>query len=184
MLLIAANKSPLPHGELVLDAENPVLMVELNGIPMRLRVDLGRYDSIELNPYAAAKLPARWESGATMLVGRVEIPSRVAPVSAKAAGLSFPSQVIDHGRECCVGVDGAIGPNLLPFAVVRWRRAGVFGNLLSTVAMPLEMSDETGLSAPAGSAKNVRIRFTLDQPVTTATASAGAILSGLWAGRW
>ena len=56
LLLIGAHKPP-PSGDLALDLADPVIMVEIQKVPMRLRVDLDRQDSIELNPTAAARLP-------------------------------------------------------------------------------------------------------------------------------
>ena len=182
MLLTAAHKPPPPSGDLVLDAADPVIAVEIQNIPMRLRVDLDRQDSIELNPASAAKLPVKWEDGSPMDVGRVRLVNHVAGILLKVEGRTLPAEVSQHGRECCAGVDGVIGPDLLPFATVRWRNASAPAPTASQF-LALETSETTGLSA-ASDAANVRLRFALGVPETIGTAAAGAELARLWGGRW
>lgn len=182
VLLTAAHKVPPPSGDLLLDATNPVIAVEVQGVPMRLRVDLDRQDSIELNPASAAKLPVKWEDGDPMDVGRVRLVNRVAGVLIKVGGRTLPTEVSQHGRDCCAGVDGVIGPDLLPFGTVRWRNAAAPAPTASQV-LALETSETTGLSAATDAGK-VRLRFALAAPETVGTAAAGAELARLWGGRW
>lgn len=182
LALTGAHKPPPPSGDLSLDAADPVVTVAIQNVPMRLRVDLDRQDSIELNPAAAGRLPVTWDKGEPIDVGRVRLPSRVAGVAFKVGGRLLPSQVAEHGRDCCQDADGVIGPDLLPFATVRWRNASAPPPTASLV-LPLEVSDETGLSAESEMG-NVRLRFALDAPVTIATAAAGARLARLRYGRW
>ena len=182
LVLSGAHKPPAPEGDLLLDARDPVIAVEIQGVPMRLRVDLDRQDSVELNPAAAARLPVRWEEGAPMDVGRVRLPNHVAAVLLRVGARTVPAEVSQHGRDCCTGVDGVIGPDQLPYATVRWRNAAA---PVPTAAqlLPLEASGTTGLSA-AGDAGKVRLRFALGAPETIGTAAAGAELARLWGGRW
>jgi len=182
-LLIAADKPPPLSGELVLNATNPVVDVEIAGVKLRLRVDLDGQDSIELNPAAAASLPVPWEPGYPMDVGRVRLESRLAPVILKIYGRTRPNQVTEHGRDCCIGVDGAIGPDLLPYASVRWRRTDAPA-ATGTLSLPVSVSPMTGLSAPAAEIPEMSLRFALGQAETVGTAAAGAVLSRLWGGRW
>ena len=179
---MSARTPQTPSGELLLDAAAPVIAVEIQNVPMRLRVDLDRHDSIELNPTAAARLPVPWEKGEPMDVGRVRLPNRVAGVVLKVGSRMFPAEVSQHGRDCCVGVDGVIGPDLLMFATVRWHNASA-PVPTAEIALPLEASDQTGLSAP-GDMGNIRLRFALGMPETIATAAAGATLAHLWGGHW
>jgi hypothetical protein len=181
-LLIAARAPQPPSGDLVLDAADPVIAVEIAGVPLRLRVDLDRQNNIELNPGAAARLPVKWEDGYALDVGRVQLSSRIAPVLMNIAGRTVPSQVAEHGRDCCAGADGVIGPDLLPYASVRWRRTQA-PSPTASLNVPLTASPTTGLSAPTD-ARDVQLRFALDQEDTVATASAGATLARLWGGRW
>ena len=181
-MLIAARAPQPPSGDLVLDAADPVVAVEIAGVPLRLRVDLDRQNNIELNPAAAARLPVNWEDGYALDVGRVQLGSRIAPVLMTIAGRIVPSQVADHGRDCCAGADGVIGPDLLPYASVRWRRTQA-PIPTASLNVPLAASPTTGLSAPTD-AGDVRLRFAFDQGETVATAAAGATLARLWGGRW
>jgi hypothetical protein len=181
-LLIGARNPQPPSGDLMLDAANPVISVKIQNVPMRLRVDLDRQDSIELNPVSAARLPVKWESGAEMDVGRVRLAGRVADVLLKVNGRILPARVSQHGRDCCAGVDGVIGPDQLPFVTVRWRNAQAPASTASQ-SLLLDASGTTGLSA-ASDAGNVRLRFTLGVPETIGTAAAGATLAQLWGGRW
>jgi len=166
----------------VLDAANPVIAVEIDKVPMRLRVDLDREDSIELNPASAARLPVKWEEGAEMEVGRVRLANHVAGVLFKVNGRIVPAEVSRHDRDCCQDVDGAIGPDLLPFATVRWRDAAAPAPTASRT-LPLATDENMGLSA-ATEAGKVRVRFALGMPETIATAAAGAELARLWEGHW
>jgi hypothetical protein len=181
-LLIAARAPPPRSGDLVLDAADPVIAVEIAGVPLRLRVDLDRQNDIELNPAAAARLPVRWERGDRVDVGRVRLYGRIAPVLMKIAGRTVPGQIANHGRDCCAGVDGAIGPDLLPYASIHWQRAPAPAPTAS-LNLLLTASPTMGLSAPA-EVGDVRLHFALDQNLTVGTAAAGATLARLWGGRW
>jgi len=181
-LLIAARAPQPPLGDLVLDAADPVVAVEIAGVPLRLRVDLDRQNNIELNPAAAARLTVKWEDGYALDVGRVQLSSRIALVAMTIAGRVVPSQVADHGRDCCAGVDGVIGPDLLPYASVHWQRRQAPVPTAS-LNLLLTVSPTTGLSAPTD-AGDVRLRFALDQDETVGTAAAGATLARAWGGRW
>jgi hypothetical protein len=159
-----------------------VIEAEIQGVPLRLRVDLDQQDSIELNPAAAARLPIVWENGFAMDVGRVRLESRIAAAQIRIADRTVPSRVSEHGRDCCAGLDGAIGPDLLPYASVHWRRTDAPAPT-GTLPFLLEASPTTGLSA-ASDVDGVRLRFAFVQPATIGTAAAGAILARLWGGRW
>lgn len=182
LLLTGAHKPQRPSGDLVLDAANPVIAVEINGIAMGLRVDLDRQDSIELNPAAAARLPVQWDEGAQMDVGRVRLANHVAGVSLSIGGRTVPVEVSQHGRDCCADADGVVTPDLLPFATVRWRNAAAPAPTASQVLL-LDASENTGLSAATDAGK-VRVRFALGAPETIGTAAAGAELARLWGGHW
>jgi len=180
--LTGAHKPQPPSGDFMLDAADPVIAVEIQKLPMRLRVDLDRQDSIELNLAAAARLPVRWEKGEPLEVGRVRLSNLVAGVTLSVDGRTIPAEVSQHGRDCCREVDGVIGPDQLPFATVHWRNAAAPAPTARR-ALPLEASETTGLSA-ASDAGDVRLRFALGSPETIATAAAGATLARFWGGHW
>ena len=182
LLLIAAHKVPPPSGELVLDAANPVIAVEIAGVPLRLRVDLDQRESIELNPAVASRLTLKWEDDVPIDVGRVSLRTRIARATLRIQGREVASQVSEHGRDCCQGSDGVAGPDILPFAIVRWRRSGGPAST-GSVTLPLAVSPIYGLSAPADTAR-LRLRFALDQPDTVGTAAAAASLAQANGGHW
>jgi hypothetical protein len=91
-------------------------------------------------------------------------------------------QVSQHERDCCVGSDGVIGPDLLPFATIRWRNWSA-PPASSTITLPLTADARTGLSARSGVA-SVQLRFALSQPKSVATAAAAAALAREWGGAW
>jgi hypothetical protein len=182
LLLVAARPLP-PAGDLVLDAADPVVAVEIAGVPMRLRVDLSVQGPVELNPAAAARLPLRWEADLPLDVGRVRLFGRVALADLRLAdGRTVPVQLADHRRECCAGVDGAVPPGLLPYRSVSWRRADA-PEPTAALVLPLRFRDETGYEGDSGVA-GVSVRFDPFRPDSLATAAAGARLSRAWGGRW
>jgi hypothetical protein len=182
-----ATVAPVPHppqGEIALDAADPVVEAIVAGVLLRLRVDLSAHDTIELNPAAARRLALKYEDGPDVLVGRVLLTGRTAIASVRIGAVERRLQVVEHGRDCCAGVDGAIGPQSLPFGRVQWRNddaPAATGELI----MQLDDDDATGLSAAsAQGTPTVRIRFAPDQRDSGATASAGALLAKSQGARW
>ena len=110
-----------PQGELALDAADPVIDAVIEGVPMRLRVDLDAHDSIELNPAAAKRLGIKYEASVDVYVGRVRLPGRAAIAKVRIGAVERLLQVAEHGRICCAGADGTIGPQLLPYRRIIWR---------------------------------------------------------------
>ena len=177
-----ARKPAPPTGELLLDMGDPVITARLNGVALRLRVGLEQKDVIELNPDVAARLPAKFEPSFPAEVGRETLSGIAAPVQASIEGRKFLALAASHGRPCCAGVDGAIGVMLLPYATVRFRRAGEGGDG-ATLSFPMSTNSSRGLEAekPVGKS-SVFLQFSFERPETVATASAGAILAQAYAG--
>jgi hypothetical protein len=182
-----ATISPPPaalQGELALDARDPVIDADVQGVPMRLRVTLDAHDTIELNPAAARRLPLVFKGGIDLYVGRVLLVGRSALAQVRIGADVRSIEVGEHGRSCCAGADGAIGPQLLPYRRVVWRNPAA-PPPAGTIVLPLSDDAATGLSAEASrEARGIRIRFALDQGESLATAAAGAILSQRAGGRW
>jgi hypothetical protein len=182
-LLLAGCATPRPQlstAPLVLDAADPVITVVLHGVPMRLRVVLNQRNSIELNQEAAARLALDWSPDVGLSVGRITLPSESALSDFTLGALSGKVQVSHHHRACCTGVDGEVGPDLLPFPSVRWERRGA-PTANGERALPLEQSDLFGLASPAG---DLLLRFDLVRADSLATAASGAILARDWGGAW
>jgi hypothetical protein len=191
-LLIAALSAPATArtrpqlDRIILDAADPVVAVELGGKPFRLRVELGQWDSIELNPEAAARLPLTWSAGRHISVGRVTLWGRNAETRLVIAGVKRQVLVAEHGKIAVAGADGAIGPDLLPYATVIWRDAAAPVDT-GTVVLPLLLNDRTGLYAPAPTlGPDMTLRFSHEAEMSSGTAAAGAILAqrfeGIFAG--
>nr|WP_299597224.1 hypothetical protein [Sphingomonas bacterium] len=170
--------------ELVLDIADPIVEARIGGIALRLRVDLDRRNSLELNPAAAARLPLAFEEGMGLLVGRIELTERNAAAPVTFDGVTVPLTLSTYDRDCCTGSDGAIGPDLLPYERVRFVRSGALGGG-AELRLPLVRRAETGLSAVTQTqAGALFVGFSLSQASTLATAAAGAILAKANGGRF
>jgi hypothetical protein len=169
--------------ELVLDIENPVIDARIGDAMLRLRVDLDRRNTLELNAVAADRLPLKFESGEGVLVGRVAVEERNAGAEVTIGGVTLPLTFSTFDRDCCTGSDGAIGPDLLPYDRVRFVRAGGVPGATERT-FDLTRSSEGGLtiatSTPAG---EVFVGLSLTYPGALATAAAGAILAEAQGGR-
>jgi hypothetical protein len=169
--------------ELVLDIADPVIEAKIGETTLRLRVDLDRRNTVELNPAAADRLGLPFEAGAGAMVGRVKLDERNVVAQVTVAGIIVPLTLSAFDRDCCAATDGAIGPDLLPYDRVRFvRAAGIAG--ATERRFPLTRSGEGGLAiaspTPAG---EVFVGFSLGYPGTLATAAAGAILAEAYGGR-
>jgi hypothetical protein len=176
----ATTPTPPPLPPLLLDAADPVIAVTIQGVPMRLRVVLDQRNSIELNEDAAARLTLAWQPDVGLNVGRVTLLSEAAIADLRIADFAGKVQVSHHYRACCAGVDGEVGPDVLPYSSVRWERAGAPMPNGARV-LPLDQSDTFGLASPDD---GLLLRFDLLRADSTATAAAGAILAKRWGGRW
>jgi len=169
--------------ELVLDIADPWIEARIGETTLRLRVDLDRRNTVELNPAAADRLALPFQVGGGALVGRVRLNERsvVAPVT--IGGIAVPLTLSAFDRDCCAATDGAIGPDLLPYERVRFvRSGGVTGT--TERRFPLTRSDEAGLAVATPTPKGeVFTGFSLGYSGTLATAAAGAILAEAYGGR-
>lgn len=190
MAASARREAPPPTGELLLDMANPVIDVRIGAVPLKLRVALDQKRLIELNPDAVERLRAdpperrfRFEGGFDALVGRETLHGIQAAAPIKLNDRKMLVTVASHGRPCCRGVDGEIGIGLLPYATIRFVRAGAPAADRS-VDFLIDDNDEHGpqASLPVGRG-SIYIQFSLERVESVATASAGAILAREYGGR-
>ncbi len=187
----SAAKPPPPFtGELRLDMIDPVIDVKIGEVPLRLRVALDQKKLVELNPTAADRLAAnppdrnfRFESGFDALVGRETLGGIQAAAPIKLNGRKMLVTVASHGRDCCTGVDGEIGIGLLPYATIRFIRAGAAESDRSADYIIDDSSEHGPQTAMTAGPDTIFIQFSLQRPESVATASAGAILAGVHGGR-
>ncbi|WP_156677784.1 hypothetical protein [Sphingomonas profundi] len=173
---------PPPTGTLTLDMDAPVISIMIGSVPLRLRVDFDQRDAIELNAAAADRLGLPFERGSTDDVGRIAVPSRVATATFVLNDRTMMATLSTHG-DCCAGVDGAISPALLPYALVRLVRAADPARPALSFAM--ERDGDFGLQARQRVGREaVRVKLSLVRNETLATASAGAILAAAHGGRF
>ena len=179
-----------PTGELLLDIADPVILLRIGRVPLRLRVGLEQKRVIELNPDAAERLRAdppsrafRFEPGFEAQVGRESLAGIEAAAPVTINDRKMIVLVASHGRDCCAGTDGEIGLGLLPYATIRFVRTGA-----STPDRSLDfLIDDSGEHGPQATlqmgGKPLFVQFAFDRSDSVATASAGAILADAHGGR-
>lgn len=178
MILALLLATAAPAGTLTLDADDPVIVADVAGQRLRLRVDLDQRDAVELNPDVAARLPVKWERGFTAGIGEIELGGRKAKAVARIGGETIPLNLSEHGRACCAGVDGAIGADMLPYAEVRFVRRVAAGR---RTTLPLRRSDGDGLTVAEGP---LAVQLSLARDETVASKAAGVLLAEAHGGRW
>jgi hypothetical protein len=183
-------KAPPPTGELVLDLADPIILVKIGHVPLRLRVGLEQKRLIELNPAAVERLRAdppdrdfRFEDGFDAQVGRETLKGIEATAAVRINHRDLLVLLSSHGRDCCPGADGEIGIGLLPYATIRFVRPGGVTKPRRSADFLIEDSDERGpeTMVPVG-ARQIAVQFAFDRPDSVATASAGAILATVHGG--
>jgi hypothetical protein len=183
-LLAAApgwGRPATPTAGLIVPAAHPLITVEVNGHPLRLKVDLGAHGGIILNPQAAARAGLAKDRPVTMRIGPVKLRgSRASPTFA-LGGVRWKDEVMWFDRSYVADADGVVGPHHLPFAEVAFEGPGPGNRNFSVEA---RHSDERGVFVPMRVAgKKVAVRFSLLRPRSFATGSAGALLARQQGGR-
>lgn len=186
----AERRQSPPTGELLLDMADPVISVRIGRVPLKLRVALDQKRLIELNPDAAERLRAqpphpqfKFANGLTALIGRETLSGIEAAAPITLNNRKMLVTVSSHGRPCCRGADGEIGIGLLPYATIRFVRAG--GPAADrSASFLIDDDDEHGPQArvPVGR-RSILLQFSLERQHSVATAAAGAILAREYGGR-
>lgn len=179
---LGARRPPPPPpdlGTVTLDRTDPVVDATVAGVPAKLAVVLDQ--GVYLAPPFAEKVPLPWKPGGYEEVGRVRVPFRQAAGEVAIAGTVTPRAMSVHDGPCCRGHEGAIGAAELPWSVVRFGQGDGAGER----RFPAENDAESGLSIPWRVGKStVHIVLAPDAPETLATASAAAILAGVYGGHF
>lgn len=186
----AAKQSPL-SGELRLDMDAPIITLSVGDVSLRLRVSLNQKRLIELNPGAVQRLEAdppsrsfRFESGFDALVGRERLRGVQAAAKIRINGRTMVVTLASHGRDCCKDVDGEIGMGLLPYESIVMERAKGVGGDSRTLRYQVDDHQIHGPQARQAIGEDaIFVQFSLEQPRSVATGSAGAVLARAYEGR-
>jgi hypothetical protein len=175
---------------LVLDAASPVVTMTIDGAPLRLRVDPGATRHVEINASAARRLglgnPARLVAGkpvdlgkTTTSVGKVTIRAVTSAYILGYAGRDLPLVLAWSDRDPVAGVDGQIGPWLLPHDTIRFVRRPVTP-ADRTTHLPMQLNSARGLLGQqrvAGTAIDLLINPGAAETIATAGAAAALAAS-------
>ena len=185
-LAAAAFAAPAAAADLTLDAStNFTIPVEIRRQTISLRVDPETSGYPIFNPAAAARLGFRGSLfGARATVGPVRLSGEQNGAKFRIAGIERGHRFAFFDRDIVEGADGIISPHLLPYDNVVFRlrpeRAGE-----ATTTLPMVFETPGGLHYPlAVGDRTILVEFSLLQPLSLATASAGALLSGGHGGEW
>lgn len=160
-----------------------VITVEVNGHPLRLRVDPGGFAEVILNPAAAKRAQLRSSVPLIGMVGPVKLRGRSARGQMAVGGSRSRPRFIWFDRNATEGVDGIISPWLLPYDQVDLELSAARNG--QTIALPIRFESQLGIfSDQRFDGVSVPIRATLLEERTTATAAAGALIAAHRSGTW
>jgi hypothetical protein len=177
---------PASAKDLILDAASGYLVdAQINGVPVRLRVDPETSGFIILNGEAAKRIKLRRSMlGAQAVIGPVRVKGNTKVARVSIGGVTGRRRLVFTDRVAAPGADGLIGPADMPFDRVTFQlRAPQAGE--RTTAIPMQWERSFGLFHPVTfGGQAVRFRFSTIRPDSIATAAAGAVIAAGHAGAW
>ncbi len=192
--LAAKPPPPPPLPPLVLDATAPIVTMTIDGAPLRLRVDPGTTRHVEINASAARRLglgnPARLVGGkpvdlgsTTTSVGKVTIRAVTSDEILSYAGRELPLTLAWSDRDPVAGVDGQIGPWMLPHDSIRFvRRPKAATDRITH--LPMQLNSARGLLGEQGvGGDRIDILINPGAADTVATAAAASNLAASHGGQ-
>ena len=193
---MAAKKPvpPPPLPPLVLDAAAPIVTVTIDGQPLRLRVDPGTAQHVEINAGTARRLgleiPGRLvggkpvDQGRSMTqVGKTNVSEVTSDEIVRYEGREVPLTLAWPKSDPVAGADGLINPRHLPHDVVRWVQRPVTAADVRTL-LPMRWDASKGLVGPvAVGAESIDVVIAPSAPETLATAATASILAAGHGGR-
>jgi hypothetical protein len=170
---------PAHSADLVLDeVSGHIVEARINGVPLRLKVELDHSHSITLNPAAAARAglgdgTGRWIE----IIGPVRLNGRFARPPIVIDGKKVRAQVHWQERAAVSGADGTITPYLLPYDRVILQRRPQSGPE-QELLFSSKLHDNHGIHVPVRVGKRrLAVRMSLSRPNTSAPAAAAAIIA-------
>lgn len=185
-VLLLAFAAPARAADLTLDASSGFTVpVELRGRTVRLRVDLEAPGHPILNPEAAAALGFRGSLfAARATVGPVRIDGRTNSARFAVGGVGRRHRFVWFDRALVASADGIISPEDLPYERVTFRFGPPLPGETATV-LNLDFNRSSGLFHPLTlGGQTIMLQFSTFQPLSLATASAGAHLAATLGGEW
>lgn len=182
--LLAAT--PAAAQDLTLSAaDRYILPVEVNGQPLRLRVDPAAPGYVLLNPATVARLGLRGSMiGSVTHVGPVTLKGGSNSVTMRVGAVATKPRAVWIDREVAPGADGMISPEMLPYATVIFELAAARpGEIESRLALDFSRGGGLAHVFPAGE-RRLGFTFTLAEPHSMSTAAAGVLLATLNGGDW
>lgn len=173
-------------GDLTLDAASGhIVAVEVNGHPLRLRVDPGSSGYIILNPAAARASGLKGSLfGSRTSIGPVTLDGKSNRVTLTVGASRTRQRAVWVERDVIRDADGIISPAALPFdnVTLEWstRSAGE-----PAVVLPMRYDHGRGLFFPYNAGgETIIVRLSTVQPLSMATASAAALIAAAHGGGW
>lgn len=173
--------------ETVLDAPSKyIVQAEARGRPLKLRVDPGAPYFVLLNDKVARELKLVGTKAATLAVGPMRLKGSTRSEKLTIGGVTASKPVMWVKGQAVGDADGIINPANLPGDRVTLRlQAPQPGEQF--IELPMRFDRQRGLYYEFDfGAQLILTRFTLEDPLTTATGAAASVIakrrSGLWDG--
>lgn len=173
--------------ETVLDAPSKyIVQAEARGRPLKLRVDPGAPYFVLLNDKVARELKLVGTKAATLAVGPMRLKGSTRSEKLTIGGVTASKPMMWVKGQAVGDADGIINPANLPGDRVTLRlQAPQPGEQL--IELPMRFDRQRGLYYEFDfGAQLILTRFTLEDPLTTATGAAASVIakrrSGLWDG--
>jgi hypothetical protein len=177
---------PASAQDLNLDAASGYLVdAQINGVPVRLRVDPETSGFIILNGEAARRIKLRRSMiGAQTVIGPIRVNGSTKVARVSIGGVTGRRRLVFTDRVAAPGADGLIGPGDMPFDRVTFQlRAPAAGE--RAVSLPMKWDRSFGLFYPITFGDQaVRFRISTVRSDSVATAAAGAVIAALHGGAW
>ena len=181
------SNSSAPFNETVLDAPTKyIVQAEARGRPLKLRVDPGAPYFVLLNDKVAKELKLVGTKAATLAVGPMRLKGSTRSEKFTISGVTASKPVMWVKGQAIGDADGIINPANLPGDRVTLRlQAPQPGE--QVIELPMRFDRQRGLYYEFDyGAQLILTRFTLEDPLTTATGAAASVIakrrSGMWDG--
>lgn len=166
-------------------AGNYVIDAQVNGRPVRLRVDPGAAGYIIMNPSAVQRVGLRASlTRAQTFIGPVRLRGSSKAAAVTIAGVTSQRRLIWMDREIYSGADGIISPADLPYDRVTMLLAEPRSGE-QALQLPMQFEPSSGLFHKFKlGAQEIVLSLSANKPESMATAAAGALIAQLHGGAW